>query len=109
MEIKQFNDSSFRELSLANGLVLLIFVAEDCDLCSKLKEQLSNKLSHDVTAYYVDSDEYPELDEKYDIAYNPTLVLLNDNKVILSVMSIPSQIDLLFDKINEIGGNKNDK
>lgn len=63
--------------------IILIFAAEWCDYCKKLKNQIQSKslpLLDQYVICIIDIEKNQELTKQYNINRLPTSILLNDNK-----------------------------
>ena len=77
--------------SFGNGTVVLDFYATWCGPCKRLRpilEVYAQKST--VTFIAVDTDEWPDLSERFAIASLPTLVVLHNGKTIDRIEGAPS-------------------
>ena len=89
MAIIEVDDESFKEeLNSAfekKRTVVLKFGSEYCEPCHALEtelEELDEELEN-VTILMIDTDEYPELTEEYDVFQLPTMVIYDVNQQII--------------------------
>jgi len=89
MAIIEVDDESFKqELNSAFNKkepVILKFGSEYCEPCHALEtelEELDEELGN-ITILMIDTDEYPELTEEYDVFALPTMVIYDINQQII--------------------------
>lgn len=93
-----FTDNNF-DVETSSGLVLIDFWATWCGPCQiqgPIIEQLANELSEQkMKIGKLDVDENPNTAQKYGILSIPTLLFMNDGKIVKQVSGVHTKSQLL--------------
>lgn len=87
MSVKKINQNDFNEIRNSKGKVLLDFYADWCGPCrmvSPIIDEIAREVS-DIIVAKVNVDENPELSNEFGVFSIPTLVVMNDGKVVSKV------------------------
>ena len=87
MSVKKINQNNFNEIRNSKGKVLLDFYADWCGPCrmvSPIIDEIAREVS-DIIVAKVNVDENPELSNEFGVFSIPTLVVMNDGKVVSKV------------------------
>jgi thioredoxin-like negative regulator of GroEL len=78
IKFKNFEDML---LQCGNSIVVVSFNAELCGPCRLMKKELtkvSSEIGEDIKVFSVDTDKFPKLGTRYNIAVLPTLVIFKE-------------------------------
>ena len=83
--VKKLDDKSFKELLQKNGKTIVVdFMTDWCPYCTRLApiiEEVADEHSSDIEVYYLNTDDYPEIAERYDIMAVPTVFVFKDGEI----------------------------
>ena len=71
--------------------VLLIFASPICPLCKKMVPQIEKQLGDQIEILYIDGDKWENIADKYNIAFYPTILLLNEGKEVNRIDRVNSK------------------
>lgn len=78
-------------LSVLPEELLLIFGSPTCPLCKEIIPQIEKQLGDKLSILYINGDKWEDIADKYDIAYYPTIILLNKGKEIKRIDRVNSK------------------
>ena len=81
------------EKETSSGLKLILFSAQWCGYCHKQKAVLEEM--KDIWVGEIDSDESPEITERFGIMSFPTFVVLNQGKAVGKFVGLHNKSELL--------------
>jgi thioredoxin 1 len=82
---KELNEQNFKEVTEANGIILVDFWAPWCGPCKQLSpilDEFSKEVGNKATIAKVNVDDCPDIAAKYNVRGIPTLILFKDGKVV---------------------------
>ena len=101
--VKKLDKQGFDEALQTKGKPVVINFSTDwCPYCKKLApiiEQISNEHAGEIDVYYLDTDEYEEVSDRYDVMTVPTVFVFNDGEIKGSAVNPPTKkavLDLIF-------------
>ena len=97
MNITVLNDSNF-DSETSTGVTLVDFYADWCGPCRTLNpvlESLANSLTGEAKVVKVNVDESPTLAQKYEVRGIPTLIVINNGKVVNRKTGGGTEVQLL--------------
>lgn len=97
--VHEFNDNNFEEEVLkANKPVLVDVFATWCGPCKMMSpviDEIAEELGDTVKVGKVDSDENPEIADKYGIMSIPTIMIIKNGQVAKTFIGVTAKSDIL--------------
>jgi len=101
--VKKLDGKGFDEvLQAKDSLIVVDFTTDWCPYCKKLApviEQIAGEYGDKIEVYFVNTDEQPELAERYDIMTIPSVFVFQNGEVLNSAVNPRGKeavIDLIF-------------
>ena len=97
--VKKLDGQGFEEaLRINEKLVVVDFATDWCPYCKRLApiiEELAAERENEIEVYYVNTDEQPDIAERYDIMSVPTVLVFQNGEVKKSAVN-PQTKDALL-------------
>ena len=97
--VYEFNDSNFDEEVLKADKTVLVDVfatwCGPCKMMSPVIDEIAEELGDKVKVGKVDSDENPEIADKYGIMSIPTIMVIKNGEVVKSWVGVTAKSDII--------------
>ena len=103
--VRTLDKQGFEEALQTRGkLVVVDFATDWCPYCKRLApiiEEISDEHSNEIEVYYVDTDDQPDISDRYDIMTVPTVYVFTDGEIkghAVNPRTKDAVLDLIFKK-----------
>ena len=103
--VKKLDKQSFEDALRTEGKPVVVNFSTDwCPYCKRLApviEQISDEHANEIDVYYLDTDEYEEVSDRYDVMTVPTVFVFKDGEIMGSAVNPPTKaavLELIFGK-----------
>ncbi|MBR2289830.1 MAG: thioredoxin [Clostridia bacterium] len=97
--VHEFTDENFEEEVLKSDKTVLVDVfatwCGPCKMMSPVIDQIAEELGDSVKVGKVDSDENPEIAEKYGIMSIPTIMVIKNGQVVKTFVGVTAKSEML--------------
>ena len=97
--VYEFNDSNFDEEVLKADKTVLVDVfatwCGPCKMMSPVIDEIAEEMGDKVKVGKVDSDENPEIADKYGIMSIPTIMVIKNGEVVKTWVGVTSKSDII--------------
>ncbi|MCL2045059.1 MAG: thioredoxin family protein [Oscillospiraceae bacterium] len=99
--IKTLDSNSFEDALRSNKTIVVDFMTDWCPYCkllSPILEEVAQEHSNEIEVYYLNTDDHPDIADKYEIMAVPTVFVFSEGDVIANAVN-PRTKDALLDLV----------
>ena len=97
--VYEFTDANFEEEVLKSDKTVLVDVfatwCGPCKMMSPIIDEIAEELGDSVKVGKVDSDENPEIDERYGIMTIPTIMVIKNGEVVKTFIGVTPKEEII--------------
>ena len=100
--VTKLDEQGFKEaLQISDKPIVVDFSTDWCPYCKRLAptiEEIAHEYAHKIEVYYVNTDDYPDLAEQYEIMTVPTVFVFLNGEIKGSIVN-PRTKEMLLELI----------